>query len=195
MDPEIRERLLERLAALLWRYPAGIKEYELVQVLKREKIVFFDHQSLSDPLDLFHVHFLLFHLLYLLRTRLWEQKLGALEIHCLKIRITPFLSAPLEDAVIPLDPLQGYYLDWHHMETTTRADVAAMIESFWQRLASDEKRGEALSVLGLPNTADTTAIRSRYRQLAKEHHPDAGGDGGVFIKIADAAEILLKYSV
>jgi DnaJ-domain-containing protein 1 len=46
-------------------------------------------------------------------------------------------------------------------------------------------RAAALSVLGLPMAADTRAIRTRYRALAHEHHPDKAARAGV--EAAEAA--------
>lgn len=42
---------------------------------------------------------------------------------------------------------------------------------------------EALRVLGLPKDASFDEVYQRYRQLAKRHHPDTGGDSKHFIQI------------
>jgi len=39
---------------------------------------------------------------------------------------------------------------------------------------------------------DQHALTRCYRQLAKETHPDSGGDGESFIRVKDAYECLLK---
>ena len=46
------------------------------------------------------------------------------------------------------------------------------------------------SVLGVSRTADTSEIRTAYKQLAKEHHPDKGGDPEKFKEISQAHEVL-----
>ena len=46
------------------------------------------------------------------------------------------------------------------------------------------------NVLGLNRDADTSQIRTAYKQLAKEHHPDKGGDPEKFKEISQAHEIL-----
>lgn len=46
------------------------------------------------------------------------------------------------------------------------------------------------SVLGVNRNADTSEIRSAYKQLAKEHHPDKGGDAEKFKEISQAHEVL-----
>jgi len=45
-------------------------------------------------------------------------------------------------------------------------------------------------VLGVARDADTSDIRTAYKQLAKEHHPDKGGDPEKFKEISQAHEIL-----
>lgn len=187
---KIKERLLVRLASLLAQYPEGIKEYNLVRLLKQENIAPFADSSLSDPLHLFHVHFLLFHCLYLLKSRMNHLGTGDLEIHCLKIRMIP-LSQGQAGAITTFDPLQSYYLDLSHLECTTREDVTKMIDTFWQQWTHHEKREEALTLLGLPRHADPATIKKRYRHLAKMHHPDVGGDGETFAHMALAVEMLL----
>ena len=40
-----------------------------------------------------------------------------------------------------------------------------------------------LKELGLPPVADEAAVKKRFRELAKEYHPDTGGDPEKFIKL------------
>ena len=46
------------------------------------------------------------------------------------------------------------------------------------------------SVLGVSKTAEAQEIRSAYKQLAKEHHPDKGGDPEKFKELSQAHEVL-----
>jgi len=46
------------------------------------------------------------------------------------------------------------------------------------------------SVLGVSNGADTEEIRKAYKTLAREHHPDKGGDPEKFKELSQAHEIL-----
>ena len=50
------------------------------------------------------------------------------------------------------------------------------------------------SVLGLNRQADTQEIRTAYKQLAKEHHPDKGGDPEKFKELSEAHEVLSDES-
>ena len=47
-------------------------------------------------------------------------------------------------------------------------------------------RPRCLAVLGLDPPVDAGTIKRRYRQLAKETHPDHGGDPSRFVEIRDA---------
>ena len=46
------------------------------------------------------------------------------------------------------------------------------------------------SVLGVNRNAETSEIRTAYKQLAKEHHPDKGGDPEKFKELSQAHEVL-----
>jgi len=48
-----------------------------------------------------------------------------------------------------------------------------------------------LKTLTSPSAAE---IRRRFRALSKQHHPDAGGDGALFVKLKEAEELLLTQT-
>ncbi|MFM7085573.1 MAG: DnaJ domain-containing protein [Cyanobium sp.] len=67
-----------------------------------------------------------------------------------------------------------------------------------QRTAAGEAAGsqadprlEALWLLGLEAGAGPEAIKRAYRQLAKRHHPDLGGDAEAFLRLDAAYRLLL----
>lgn len=51
-------------------------------------------------------------------------------------------------------------------------------------------REEALRVLALATTADVHDVKRAYRRLARQHHPDLGGDPEVFQELQQAYERL-----
>lgn len=53
---------------------------------------------------------------------------------------------------------------------------------------------EACDVLGVPPDADAEQVRRAYRRLARECHPDLGGDAAEFHRLQDAAQALLGDS-
>ncbi|HHV60126.1 MAG TPA: DnaJ domain-containing protein [Clostridiaceae bacterium] len=48
-----------------------------------------------------------------------------------------------------------------------------------------------LSSLGLPPDATISSIKSRFRELAKIHHPDHGGDSSKFIELFETYKKLM----
>lgn len=55
-------------------------------------------------------------------------------------------------------------------------------------------RQEALRLLGVAEPADPAAVKQAYRQLAREHHPDRGGDPSTFHRLQGAYERLTTDS-
>ena len=56
------------------------------------------------------------------------------------------------------------------------------------RLLSSKAKRDYYEVLGVPRSATAAEIKKAYRKLAKEHHPDAGGDAAKFTKLTSAYE-------
>lgn len=79
---------------------------------------------------------------------------------------------------------------WNVLRLTARA--------FWQSRANPVRpmleRQQALLVLGLPSNATRQQIKRRYRSLAKQYHPDRGGDQKQMQRIIAAYELLMKDS-
>jgi len=55
-----------------------------------------------------------------------------------------------------------------------------------------EARQQAARVFGVPLDADEHAVKARYRQLAKQVHPDRGGDVEAFRQVHWALNVLLS---
>lgn len=182
LEPE-----LGRLHQILLDRPGGLREYDLLEILRGEMPL----RGL-DELGLFRVHFLLFHHLYRLRTFLEERRRGTLEIHCLRICLMPFAGSPPNPDGLPQagDPVAEYYLDAENLTRTTQEDVRELLEWFWRRYRVFGRKDDALARLGLSTTASPFEVRRRYRELAWKHHPDRGGDPDSFREVASAMEVL-----
>ncbi|QJD57977.1 DnaJ domain-containing protein [Pseudomonas sp. gcc21] len=184
----------QHLLAILEAAPEGLGEHALIKRLAADypQSVFAIPGAFSDPLQLFRLHFLLFHTLYRLSDALNPAGLQ-LQIGAMRIAITPVtVSRP---GLALSDPLRTYYLDWQQWAATNAADVQALLDSFWTRqsVALDGQVGQALAFLQLDVDSTFTQIKQRYRTLMSTHHPDRGGDTQHVQRINEAFLILKRY--
>ena len=162
------------LLELLERHPDGISEYELFNQLAALNFPDYHESARRPALGLFRAHFALFHALYRLRDRLWDERRGQLEIHTLCIQLSAY-CAQHSDLPSRRDPLRDYYLDARHLQDTTAGDVEQLLGKFWRRFGPRDQREQALGVLGLNDPVDDVTIKQTWRRLAMQHHPDRGG--------------------
>jgi hypothetical protein len=70
------------------------------------------------------------------------------------------------------------------------------VRLFWKSTSNPVRpvlqRQQALAVLGLPPNATIPQIKRRYRKLAKQYHPDLGGDPRQMQRLIAAYELLMK---
>ncbi|MDH4945080.1 J domain-containing protein [Sulfurimonas sp. C5] len=59
----------------------------------------------------------------------------------------------------------------------------------------DEKEMRILLELPLTGKLETSQIKSAYRRLAKQKHPDHGGSHQEFIHLTNARDLLLKWNL
>ena len=179
----------QKLLQVLGQHPAGISEYELIKCLEADGHEDFDSKSLREPLTLFQTHFLLFHILYLLRDELFADGRYRLDINPLCIQLQP-LEASNAQALDTHDPLREYYLDLDNLKNTDAREVDALLGRFWMRFVSNDERRNALAQLELDDPVDWRTIKTRHRQLVTQHHPDRGGDKERLQAINAAVEVL-----
>lgn len=65
---------------------------------------------------------------------------------------------------------------------------AAELEATFTGYAALPAPEQWWQVLGVPKNANAEIIRNAYRQLARQHHPDAGGSHDQFVRIQAAYE-------
>ena len=189
MSVAIDEELFNWIYGRLQQTADGLSEHELLKQLTGDYNSGIWSEAFSNCHTLFKAHFLLFHILYQLRNRLLEQKLGCLEISPLKIRLLPYREGA--ESLDGYDALIEYYLDFSNLENTSAREVDEMLAGFYIRLGNKDKRQEALQVLGLQDPVDDHTIKRQYRRLAMEHHPDRGGDTELLQEINSAVKILI----
>lgn len=186
--------VIKTLHQILEQQPAGLSEFELIQVLRKQEIEFFVNSNLQDPLSLFQTHFLLFHLLYQLRDQLLERQQAILEIHTLSIRLLPWRAGT--EAVCAQDRLREYYLDISQLESTDRQAVEELLNFSQLRLTQQDMAQDALTALGFnlaEKTPNAREIQVRYRQQVSRHHPDRGGCTEHVKTLNNAYETLKKH--
>ena len=147
--------------------------------------------------ELFRVHFLLYHALYCLQLDLTQNKFGLiLELDSVRIRLkrqkaTEKNKVLQKNAITLPDPLATYYLDLKNLEETTPQEVEDLLTSFWNRFNSWDSQGVDLEVLGLEELPTEKELKSRFRRLIRENHPDHGGSGEGVNRICQAYQNLL----
>jgi DnaJ-domain-containing protein 1 len=180
----------ELLLAALEQHPQGLSEYELLQFLGKSPAGESPIDAFGNNYALFREHFLLFHSLYKIRDRFWQDRKAVLEISAMQIKLLPYRKNP--DGLMEQDVLRDYYLDLSNLETTTEEDVEQLLASFWLRLLKSDQREQALTDLGLRDPVDDETIKRRYRRLAMRHHPDRGGNKKQLQLINSAMEVLAR---
>lgn len=188
------EGLIDELLALLQDSPAGIDEFSLIKQLAARfpDSLFAEPDALRDPLKLFRLHFLLFHILYKLADQLASNGID-LRINAMNIAMAPFAVA--DPGLQIEDPLRAYYLDWEQWASTHAEDVERLLDAFWSGRGGvgNSELEEALTLFELDQATDPRQIKSRYRALMSVHHPDKGGETADVQRINEAFIILKRY--
>lgn len=78
-------------------------------------------------------------------------------------------------------------------EDMLRATQEERMRQFFLLLLGGAPPVDSFSTLGLSVEADAEAVKSAYKRLALEHHPDKGGDGEVFKAVHMAKDKCLAW--
>lgn len=84
-----------------------------------------------------------------------------------------------------------------------RSEYRRIVDEYWTFVNSDifdkmldsatiHYDNELLIKLGLPFDADEAAVKKQFRHLAKQYHPDIGGDAQRFIELMDIYRHLIQ---
>lgn len=186
----IEQSFIAPIKAFLAAHPEGVKEYDFLRHLDEQGVFQALDAEISSSLLLFQKHFLLFHGLYSINQQRVADKQGALLISPLLIKQLDFIEADTQ--IGELEPLSAYYLDLENLVSATENTVSDLLDGFWAKYLKNEKRGNALQVLGLNEPVSNTKIIQRYRKLVGVHHPDKGGDKGKIQQINEAYAVLIR---
>lgn len=181
---------IECIETFLAAHPEGISEQDFLRHLEEQGYFQLLDAENGSSLLLFQKHFLLFHVLYALSRQRVADKHGALQISPLLIK--PLQYAAANTQIGEHDALADYYLDLDNLASTSEDNVNDLLDAFWARFLKNEKRGEALKVLGLSDPVSDREIVQRYRKLVAVHHPDKGGDTEKIQAINEAYAVLIR---
>ena len=70
--------------------------------------------------------------------------------------------------------------------------VNDFVNDFAEDKDVEKKRLEARELLDVGDTLDMDKINKRYKKLARDHHPDMGGDTKIFQEINNAHKLLKR---
>lgn len=184
--------LSQKIENILKTNPQGLSEYDLISNLQKDAESEISKVNLQDTLELFQIHFMVSHCLYLLRDNGLSEEKYCLQISPLKINLLPYTKSMTEELAED-DHLRQYYLDLSNLENTDAESAENLISSFWHKFVASTDRVDALAVLGLEDGVSFEKVKLRYRQLAMENHPDRGGCHQTFTDINQAMEVLKAY--
>ncbi len=175
--------------SILETHPNGITEYQLIHLLQQEGVLSFGDNSLNQPLILFRIHFLIFHLLYHIKLAQLQKKQD-LFISALNIKFIDYV--PGHSGLSPIDRLMHFYLDLSYWTSIKESDVEDWLYQFWNKINEKEKN-EALALFALSSEASEELIKKTYRKLCMQFHPDRpSGNEDMFKKIHSAWKVLSK---
>lgn len=191
-ESEILDTYFQSVLDILRIYPAGISEYELMNKLEDCGHTEFKDGISDGSLEMFQAHFLLFHVLYLIRNRLRSESSEDMEIHCMNIRLIKGIQP--DPASLDLsDPLQEYYLNLENLIKTDEAEVKRLLDSFWQKFNERSYLKAAYDTLGVSEQMGLDEIKKQYRTLVMDHHPDKGGNSDYFVQLSNAMDIISRH--
>ncbi|SBS29842.1 DNA-J related protein [Marinomonas aquimarina] len=192
----MRNPLIPDILAILRDHPEGIGEYDLLKALKEKHAML--TKLADDPnLLLFRQNFLIMNALYQLQSSLWQEEQISLNITGLHIHLQYGAAEPNTGTTDMSNghdaKLAAYYSDWEEYVNTDKDDVEQLLQSFYLGIASVDERKDALKTLALNHDLidDKDAIKRQYRKLARDAHPDRGGDPERFISLRQAYECLM----
>lgn len=184
--------LLNKIEIIVQENANGISEYDLISELRSDDEIKLDMTNLQEPHQLFQIHFLVQHCLYILRDRWLAEESGCLQITPVKVSLLPY-SKSMREALAETDELRRYYLNLDHLKDTDAEMAEDLLTKFWVKYAASADKLEALAVFGLDEGAGFEEIKIRYRQLALRNHPDKGGSSEQFSIINQAMDTLNRY--
>ncbi|MBN2546799.1 MAG: DnaJ domain-containing protein [Spirochaetes bacterium] len=195
-DDKIKQLDIKKLKKFLLELRGPCFESELL------KVIFHNINIMSlDSLTLYQSHFMLFYLLYNLQNEFYKEN-KYLHIHFMRTFLAEypdknkcrfyneylgnFCNDKCQNDDIycnfhlkkmgqsNLENLSSkyFYLDKSNYYKIDKDNAEELINGAWEVLANYEDYKKSFQILDLPETADLSMIKKRYKYLAKKYHPD-----------------------
>lgn len=190
------QHLLVAVERELRQAPAGLSELALIRTLQQPPWELVGEVRFHEPEQLYPVHFLLFHVLYLLRDQLAGTG-TTLTISPLGIRLSEDTTVAGQGLPNTQDTLRRFYLDLSQYRLPEEA-IQTMMNNFWAGRtgtapALTEAR-EAAEVLGFKSIPDSfPEVKFRFRRAVMQAHPDRGGDTEAIQSLNQAFAVLKAH--
>ena len=168
---------------------------EELYLLKRLGLKLHSDIAVSDDMNRFQLHFVLYHLLYRVQQQLLDSQQGYLSVELAKVRLLSVSHTQVSDAH---DSRRQYYLNWHNFYQMTEQLLDQHLNAFWQNFTVSQftqvalNEAEAKALLQLPAHFNLAQLKKAYRTKALQLHPDRGGDAQQFILLRHAYQQLLE---
>ncbi len=200
----VRDHLLEQhiqhlqvaVERELRQVPAGLSELELIRMLQKPPWELVGDVRFHEPEQLYPVHFLLFHVLYLLRDQLAGTG-TTLTISPLSIRLSEDRIVAGQGLPDTEDNLRRFYLDLSQYRLPEDA-IQTMMDNFWAgrtgaapALPEAEAAAEVLGFQAIPDSFPE--VKSRFRRAVMQAHPDRGGNTEAIQNLNQAFAVLKAH--
>lgn len=214
----VAELSSNRLLELLKRSERPLYESELLRAAFDIESV-----SALDSLALYQYHFVLFYHLYMLQEEFYKEniylhihfmrtKLSSYPaegfcrhydaesgLFC-KAEVgegeryyCPFHQDKIGESEIEALSMKYFYLDRSNFYDLDAERAEKFVNGTWEILGRYKEMEQSFKVLGLPVTENVELVKRRFKELAREYHPDITGlSDGRFSEINSAYRLIMK---
>lgn len=206
------------LVELLKRSERPLYESELLRAAFNIESV-----SALDSLALYQYHFVLFYHLYQLQEEFYKENIylhihfmrtkltpypkkglcrhydaesglfcGA-EVGAGERYYCPFHFERIGDSEVEALSMKYFYLDRANFDDLDAERAEKFVNGTWEVLGHYKEMEQSFRILGLPITENIELVKRRFKELAREYHPDITGlSDGRFSEINSAYRLIMK---
>jgi hypothetical protein len=104
-----------------------------------------------------------------------------------------FHAGLLGDSALDELSVKYFYADPENFYKLDEDSVIAFLNGTWEILTHYDRYTESFKVLGLAEGADLPTIKKTFKRLARQYHPDLGGQSQEkFLEVNNAYQFLIQ---